>query len=424
MDLRAKVKGKRIFVILGLMFGISVLLGGCDAPKELKSTAVQIPQGELDPAVWGKAYPEHYTSYLKNNSGGMTAFGGSDKISKYVAQPLLPELFKGYGFSLEYNEDRGHTYSLQDVTEIKRVTPKTTASCLTCKTPSAPVLIEQMGVAYYSKPFAETAKNVKHPIACADCHDSRTMELRVTRPAFIEAMAERGIDVSKAGRNEMRAYVCGQCHVEYYFKPDTKQVVYPWKNGFTPREIENYYKEREPGLSDWKHPDSQAPMLKAQHPEFETWQSSVHAAAGVACSDCHMPQERVGSKEITSHWWTSPLKRPEATCGKCHSGLEQRLKWVQKIQSGTFERILQAQTESNRAHKAVQKALSTAGSDPALIKEAQELVVKAQWRWDFVAAENSTGFHNPFFAWKLLKESVQLSRDAQDKAKQALPNKG
>lgn len=408
-------------VTLGILMLSLALLAGCGSAGEKAVVSGKVPPGELDPAVWGKSFPAHYTSYLKNNAGGMTAFGGSDKVSKFNGQPLLPELFKGYGFSIEYTEDRGHTYALQDVTTTQRLTPKTTASCLTCKTPSAPVLIKEMGIKYYKQPFKEMAKRVKHSIACADCHDPSTMELRVTRPGFIKAMAERGIDVAKAGRNEMRAYVCGQCHVEYYFKQDTKEVTYPWSLGFTAGEIEQYYGEKEPGFADWKHPDSQVPMLKAQHPEFETWQGSVHAAAGVTCSDCHMPPEIIGSSEISSHWWTSPLKRPEDTCGRCHDGLQQRLNWVREIQSRTFAGILQAEKECSEAHKAVQKALGTPGADQMLIKEAQELIRKAQWRWDFVAAENSTGFHNPFYAKILLKESVEMSIDARDKAMSSLP---
>ena len=88
-------------------------------------------------------------------------------------------------------------------------------------------------------PYMETRKLVDHPVACIDCHDPATMALRVTRPGFIngirELKAKQGVkdyDVNKkASQKEMRAFVCGQCHVEYYFKGDDKQLTYPWAKG-------------------------------------------------------------------------------------------------------------------------------------------------------------------------------------------------
>ncbi len=422
------MKRLKIYV-LGIMF-LSLLmfgLSGC-GNGEVKETAgadlKAIPEGELDPAVWGKTYPDQYASYLKNNEGGQTQFGGSEKVSKYLTQPLLPELFKGYGFAKEYNEDRGHTYALQDIREIKRITPKSTGSCMTCKTPSAPGLIKEMGLKYYSTPFSEISKQVKHSIACADCHDPKTMELKVTRPAFIQAMQRRGVDVSKASRQDMRSYVCGQCHVEYYFKKDTKEVAFPWDKGFSPDEIESYYRQVTPGFQDWEHPDSKAPMLKAQHPEFETWQSGTHGSAGVACADCHMPYEKVGKNKISSHQWTSPLKTLERSCGACHRNGSDWLKArVTFIQTKTFDLLLKAETASNAAHKAVAKAIATPGADPNLVKQAQDLVVRGQWQWDFVAAENSTGFHNPELALETLGKSIDLSRQAELLAAQAIVKK-
>src|SRR5258705_377458 len=67
---------------------------------------------------------------------------------------------------------------------------------------------------------------VQHPVSCVDCHDPKTMALRVTRPGFIAGIkalkAKEGIadfDPNRdATRQEMRSFACGQCHVEYYFK--------------------------------------------------------------------------------------------------------------------------------------------------------------------------------------------------------------
>ena len=75
------------------------------------------------------------------------------------------------------------------------------------------------------------------------------MQLRVTRPGFIEgirvvkaAQGSPNYDVNRmATRQEMRAFVCGQCHVEYYFKGPEKRLTYPWDKGLKVDEILAYY---------------------------------------------------------------------------------------------------------------------------------------------------------------------------------------
>ena len=98
-------------------------------------------------------------------------------------------------------------------------------------------------------PYAEATKLVEHPIACIDCHDPQSMQLRVTRPAFLLGIRRAGgvrrpdaapaVDREMAGRQprravrpecmasrqEMRSLVCGQCHVEYYCGPKTHAVL-------------------------------------------------------------------------------------------------------------------------------------------------------------------------------------------------------
>jgi hypothetical protein len=53
--------------------------------------------------------------------------------------------------------------------------------------------------------------------------------------------------------------------------------------------------------------------------------------------------------------------------------------------------------------------------DPRL-KELGELQRAAQWRLDFVAAENSMGFHAPQELARILGESIDLSRQAEIRA--------
>lgn len=363
-----------------------------------------------------KSFPIQYKSYLKNNEAAKTEFGGSVKESKFKTEPEIVNLFAGYGFSKEYNEDRGHTNAVQDLLSSKRVNDTTVGSCLTCKTPSAPKLIAEMGKKYYKTPVKELAKNVKHPVSCADCHDAKTMALKITRPAFVEGMKSRGIDVTKASKQDMRTYVCAQCHVEYYFQPESKEVIFPWENGVEPGQIFDYYKKI--NFSDWEHPESKAKMIKAQHPEFETWSTGVHGSAGVSCSDCHMPYMKEDGEKYSSHWWTSPLKTMDVSCQVCH---QQDVEWLKERVSNTQNRTFKLQTTAAKAleeaHAAIKQALAAPGADPNKIKQAQETIVKAQWYWDWVAAENGRGFHNPVQAVDSLGQAVDYANKAKDMAK-------
>lgn len=371
-------------------------------------------------------FPLHYESYQRNAEMSDTKYGGSIPTSKFdhSKEPLLPILFNGYGFAKEYNEDRGHNYAVEDIEAIARINDKSIGSCLTCKSTAVPILLEdgEMGDGYWSANFRQEiiprAEELGHsPIGCSDCHDPETMELRITRPMFAKAMEEAGIDISNPTKNEMRSYVCAQCHVEYHFEPEKKAVTFPWANGFKPEEMYEYYQTvaMEAGFGgDWQHTVSGAPMLKAQHPEFETWINGPHGKAGVSCSDCHMPYERSdGKKKITSHHWTSPLKTIEQSCRTCHSDRsETELKEaVESIQETHKESLDVAEEISVRSHYYVNKMI-TSGVPEEKIKQAQELVRKSQWLWDMVAAENGTGFHDPQGAMDALKKSANLSNEA------------
>jgi formate-dependent nitrite reductase cytochrome c552 subunit len=113
-----------------------------------------------------------------------------------------------------------------------------------------------------------------------------------------------------ASRQEMRSFVCGQCHVEYYCGPKTT-LFYPWNNGLKVEQIERYYDAYKfpdgHDFYDWTHEETGAGVLKAQHPEFETWSQGIHARSGVACADCPMPYKREGAMKVSDHWVRSPL---------------------------------------------------------------------------------------------------------------------
>ena len=408
-------------IVLVLLIVILVRIFFLTPDDTVKLTA--IPDTEYDPAVWGKYYPLQYGSYLKNKemAPSPTGFGGSIKYQKSTKEPEILVNFKGMPFSKDYTEDRGHPYAMDDLKETKRIGPATPGSCMTCKTANLKDIYKAMGWNYAKTPLTELFPRIKHAIVCANCHDSQTMKLRVINPAFIEAMAGRGVDVSKATRAEMRSYVCGQCHSEYYFQPETKKVVFPWAKGLNPQDMYAYYKEKPSGFEmDWLHPDSQAKMLKAQHPDFELFMGGVHARSGVACADCHMPFMREGGRKYSSHWVTSPMKHIQSACRTCHTQDE---KWlldrVKTVQNHVFQLQRIAGQTIASAHETLAKAGAVTTVNAGELEKARELIRNAQWFWDFVAAENSMGFHNPDQALNTLGQAIDMAHQAAQTANRA-----
>lgn len=423
-----------------LLLAVLFVVSGCSNSDQAETAASVADTGlgadEISNEAFKDLFPLQYDSYMKNAEMEDTKYSGSVKRSKYDhdKEPYLPILFNGYGFATEYNEDRGHIYALEDVREIARINDESVGSCLTCKSTAVPHMIDEMGDDYWGGNFNSEiwpkAEAMGHsPIGCSDCHDPQTMDLRVTRPSFTKAMEAQGIDMSNPTKNDMRNYVCGQCHVEYYFDAETSEVTYPWDNGFKPEDMYEYYETigKEDGFNqDWIHNISGTPILKAQHPDFETHMTGPHGQAGVTCSDCHMPYERVDDKKkISSHHWQSPLKTMEQSCATCHSNrdLDELKQRVMDIQDTHIEALHKAEDISITSHYYVNKMI-TSGVSEEKIKEAQEHIRKGQWFWDIVAAESAAGFHNPQGAMDTLKLSSEESFAAIKVATEELVKQG
>jgi nitrite reductase (cytochrome c-552) len=267
--------------------------------------------------------------------------------------------------------------------------------------------------------YAEARKLADHPVACIDCHDPGTMALRVTRPAFMEGMrtlkASQGVadyDVNRdATRQEMRSFVCGQCHDEYYFKGEEKRLVYPWQNGLRVEDMLAYYDEV--GHKDWVHAETGANVLKAQHPEFEMWSQGIHARNGVACADCHMPYTRVGALKVSDHHVRSPVLNINHACQTCHKASEDELRdRVETIQGRTFEMRNTAMDALVSLIGDIKAAIESGATD-AELAEARDYQRKAQFLLDFIEAENSMGFHADQEAVRILGQSVNYTRLGQ-----------
>jgi nitrite reductase (cytochrome c-552) len=266
--------------------------------------------------------------------------------------------------------------------------------------------------------FSELGEQISEPIGCANCHEANTMRLIVTNPALEEALQAQGKDWRTFTRQEMRTVVCGNCHVEYYFKGDGKYLTFPWENGTRIEDISKYYADS--GFKDWDHAQSGAPMIKMQHPEFEFFTAdSTHYKAGVACADCHMPYTRDGAAKFSNHNVQSPLLNAEAACGACHTDVKYVTERVGVIQGQVRQTMDTTEDAILEAIQSIEAAAGSAGVDQALLGEARSLHREAQLRWDFIAAENSMGFHNPEEALRILAAATDLARQAQLKAVQA-----
>jgi len=434
--------------------------------REISFKVVDLDEKSLDPTLWAKNFPRQFDGFQRTVELTFTKYGGAGPdqkpISKLEEDPNLVTIFSGYAFSIDYNRRRGHAYMLTDQRITGRVTKaKQTGSCLHCHASNA-VAFREVGVkrgapgtldesltsahgqaqllegleGVSKMPFEEAAKLVDHPVGCLDCHDPKNMALRVTKPAFIRGIAalasgdgavphlpsieswrkgdrSRPYDPNRdASRQEMRSMACGQCHVEYYCGPKAT-LFFPWNKGLKVEQIEAYYDEYKfpdgHRFFDWKHPKTGAEVLKAQHPEFETWSQSLHARSGVSCADCHMPYVREGAIKVSDHHVRSPLLNISRSCQTCHRFPEEQLKaTVLTIQDRHHTLMLRAEDALVQLITAVEKARKS-GADEAALAKVFEFQRKAQWRVDFINAENSMGFHAPQEAARVLAESIDYS---------------
>jgi len=308
-----------------------------------------------------------------------------------------------------------------------RVTKPQPGACLNCHT-SLPEVLDtikaQKGLSdtmaawaeMNKMKYADAAALAKAPVGCIDCHEPGTMKLHITRPVLInglKALKGQDYDVNTmATTQEMRTYVCAQCHIEYYFADgDNKVLTAPWADGLDIDNIYQYYQTI--NFKDFDHATTGAPILKMQHPEFEVWNMGVHAANGVTCADCHMPYQRNGSTKMSNHDVTSPIDNIEGTCGKCHTAsadvLKGRIDQIQNRYTLTRDKALDALT---KLIDAIGKA-KTDGTPQAQIDLALKYHRQAGMYTDFLYSENSYGFHAPDYMQRVGTEAMEAAYKGQ-----------
>jgi nitrite reductase (cytochrome c-552) len=448
--------GRRLWLYFVTILVAALLTGGIltllfniwERQEEAKQHFVELTnltERTVDPAEWGKNFPRQYDSYKRSVDLVRTKHGGSDAINKLEQVPLLKDMYAGYAFAIEFREERGHAFMLQDQMITERVKQRRQpGACLHCHA-SVMVAYQDLGGGdvmqgfkqMCAMPWDKAKAHVSHPVSCLDCHDPKSVQLRITRPAFLTGIGElaksddplphlpsierwrkggraRAYDVNaEATRQELRSLVCAQCHVEYYFEKDGNLLTYPWAKGLKAEQMEAYYDEL--GFTDWKHDITGAPLLKAQHPEFELWSQGIHARSGVSCADCHMPYKREGAIKVSDHHVRSPLLNINLACQTCHRYSEaELLARAEKIQDRTKDTLARAQSALADLMATI-KGARDHGGDEKKVAAAQQLQRKSQWRADLVVSENSLGFHASAEVLRLLAESIDYSRQGQVK---------
>ena len=437
----------RVFLVIAMV----AALAGCQPSKPEPRQTVVIPDGEIDPAVWGKAYPEEYELWkktadtiAKRTSKYKTGMdSGPISVDKLSEFPYMALLFNGWGFGVEYNEPRGHAYMIRDQLEIDSSRLKAGGVCLSCKSPYAPKLEKEMGVDYYKKPFKEVLDKIPEKdrtlgVACIDCHRNKDLTLKISRGfTLVKALQDMGVNPDALTRQEMRSTVCAQCHVTYAINKDAEGksvgVYFPWQNSkWGAVTIEDIIKRlrSDDTVKEWKQTVTGFKMAFIRHPEFEFWtNSSVHFKAGASCADCHMPYTKAGVYKVSDHRVMSPIQNEMRACQQCHA---ESPDWLKERVFAIQDRTVSMMLRSGYATATVAKLFEMthkardAGSviDETLYNKAKDFYEEAFYRALFMGAENSMGFHNPAEGLRILGDSVAFATKAEGYLRQLLAKAG
>jgi nitrite reductase (cytochrome c-552) len=438
---------------LVLAFGVILALGlfACEQPKPQPRQVVTIPDGEIDPAVWGKAYPEEFELWKKTaetigtrrskyktgmDSGALTV----DKLSQF---PYMALLFNGWGFGVEYNEPRGHAYMVRDQLDIDASRLGAGGVCLSCKSPYSVKLQKEMGIDYYKKPFKEVLGTIPEKmrelgVACIDCHDNKDMSLKISRGfTLVEAFKSMGTDPSTLTRQQLRSAVCAQCHVTYNIPKDAEKksvgLYFPWQNSkFGAITVEDIIKKirSDETVREWKQNVTGFRMGFIRHPEYEFWTAnSTHFKAGASCADCHMPYTVAGVYKVSDHRVMSPVQADMKACKQCHA---ESADWLRErvfsIQDRTVSIMIRAGYQTATVAKLfeITHKAQVEGKiiEQALYDKAKDFYEEAFYRTLFMGAENSVGFHNPPEGLRILGDSIAFGTRAEAYLRQALTKAG
>ena len=407
-----------VAVVAGSQFAYNTWIkgasaGGADSegtePGQIEYVHVEAPAASGENGVvtaedWAAVFPEIAASYHANA-------GNSYRISYLEEDPYLANIYEGYGFAIDYTSAIGHEYCLEDVANTER--PHPLANCLTCKTADFTKLVNDLGVQAYSLDFAETFADMSENVGCYNCHANEAGDAGKLVVTHDYTIASLGDDLESV---DPATLSCGQCHIEYYFAPDTKATSAPYTGlaTMTPDDMLAYYNEI--GFSDWTQESTGTGLLKAQHPELETFlgEGSRHAGMGLSCADCHM--EVVTSDSgvtYTSHELVSPLSSEGllATCAQCHGDTDMTQK-VHDIQDQITAREREIGGRLSDLNDRLTEAVASGDYTEDELNAIRDLYRSGQWYFDFVYVENSEGAHNSALANDCLDKAADCVEQA------------
>jgi nitrite reductase (cytochrome c-552) len=368
-------------------------------------------------AAWKGYFPNQYETYLATNEMSRTTYGGSgedgQKMNYLELYPFLKTTYAGFPFSISYYRSRGHVFSIEDTMATGRLPDLNTrpASCLTCKSTDAVVLQEQYGVEWHSKSFADVVGT--NPVGCLNCHDAGDASV-TPQMNFVTYAINLGTfrNIEPEGRADL---TCAQCHVNYHFDPQTREIVLPWSIGLTVEDQFAHYNQETRFNDEWEHSITGALVAKVQHPEYEMYHegqiTNIHSTLGLGCNDCHMPAVNdTDGNEFSSHNWTSPLKHVAESCLSCHSswGEDGVIARAEGVQAGVYEEQNRLGYKLEEFILAVGEARENGTLTDEQLKDIQSIHREAQFYWDFVWVENSNGFHNWLEAERILGNAEKL----------------
>ena len=371
---------------------------------QVEAPAATSNDGTISAKDWQEIYPDIAQSMWDNSK--------NEYYIDYLEEdPYLVNIYEGYGFAKDYGSARGHEYCLTDVAKTQR--PHATANCLTCKTPNFAKLVNDQGVGVYSMDFEEVYAKMEENVSCYTCHGNdagNSGKLTVTHSYVDKALGDSKDTIDPA------VLSCGQCHIEYYFQPDTKETTMPYHDvkSMSPEAILEYYNSID--FADWTQESTGAKMLKAQHPEMETFLSGKHASL-LNCADCHMAIEMADDGSVYhSHELVSPLENKTilATCAQCHGDTDM-VQFVHKLQDQITAREKEVGNELAEFNDALADAVSKGSKSEEELEELRQMYREAQWFFDFCYVENSEGAHNSSLARRCLDTSEEMIKTAMEK---------
>ncbi len=415
-----------------ILSGSLLVVPGSRAEEE--KTMIRKEGVESRNEKWAEQFPLQYNSWKETRN--------SERIDDMLEKkPQLAILWAGYGFAKDYNAPRGHYYALQDNINTLRTGAPTgpvngpmPTACWSCKSPDVPRMMEKEGeLEFFTGKWAKYGHEISNSIGCADCHDSQTGDIAISRPFLERGLEASGVKLDEISRNDMRSLVCAQCHSEYYFKKTdwvdrdgnrkvAKVVTFPWDNGLTAENMEEYYDALQ--FKDWTHKISRAPMLKAQHPGYEIYKTGIHARRDVSCADCHMPGRVDNGQVFTDHTIQNPLDNIENTCLSCHDQSEEEFRFVVEQKLQRKEQLMQiAMDNLAKAHLEAGKAWELGATEEEMADILQD-IRHGQWRWDYSIASHASFFHAPEETLRLLALANETAQTARIKLVKVLARYG